>query len=81
MAGNSVVVVVVVIVVVVVVVVVVSSLEGDVLVFNPFAASAVTVPQPQFYRRHEQEKRRKHEQLLQEENCSFTPLIFQHPVV
>ena len=48
----------------------------DVRVFNPFIASAVTVLLPQLYRRHEQEKRRKHEQLLQEENCSFTPLIF-----
>lgn len=48
----------------------------DVRVFNPFAASAITIPVPQLYRRHEQEKRRKYEQRLQEENYSFTPLVF-----
>ena len=48
----------------------------DVWVFNPFSASAVTLPLPQLYKRHEQEKQRRYEQLLQEENCSFTPLIF-----
>ena len=48
----------------------------DVRVFNPFAASAVSVPLPQLYRRNENEKRRKYEQALLAENCSFTPLIF-----
>ena len=48
----------------------------DVRVFNPFAASAISVPLPQLYRRNENEKRRKYEQALLAENCSFTPLIF-----
>ena len=48
----------------------------DVRVFNPFAASAVSTQLPQLYHRHELEKRRKYEQLLLDDNCSFTPLIF-----
>ena len=48
----------------------------DVRVFNPFAVSAVTTPLPQLYHRHENEKRRKYEQQLQNQNCSFTPLTF-----
>ena len=48
----------------------------DVRVFNPFAASAVSTQLSQLYHRHELEKRRKYEQLLLEDNCSFTPLIF-----
>ena len=48
----------------------------DVRVFKPFAASAVTLPLPQLYRRPKQEKRRRYERLLQEENYSFAPLKF-----
>ena len=48
----------------------------DVRVFNPFAASAITTPLVQLYRRHEAEKRRKYEARVLAEHCSFTPLIF-----
>ena len=48
----------------------------DVRVFNPFATSAVSTQLHQLYHRHELEKRRKYEELLLEDNCSFTPLIF-----
>ena len=48
----------------------------DVRVFNPFAASAISFPLPQLYRRNENENRRKYEQAQLAENCSFTPLIF-----
>ena len=44
----------------------------DVRVFNPFTASAVSVPLPQLYQPNENEKRRKYEQGLLAENCSFT---------
>ena len=48
----------------------------DVRVFNPFAASAISTPLDQLYRRNEAEKRRKYEARATAENCSFTPLIF-----
>ena len=48
----------------------------DVRVFNPFAASAITTPLEQLYRRNELEKHRKYEARMTAENCSFTPLIF-----
>ena len=48
----------------------------DVRVFNPFAASAITTPSEQLYRRNELEKRQKYKARVTVENCSFTPLIF-----
>ena len=48
----------------------------DVRVFNPVATSAVSTQLHQLYHRHELEKRRKYEELLLEDNCLFTPLIF-----
>ena len=48
----------------------------DVRVFNPFARSAVTIPLAQLHARQEAEKRRKYENRLLAENCSFTPLVF-----
>ena len=48
----------------------------DVRVFNPFARSAVTIHLVQLHARQEAEKRRKYENRLLAENCSFTPLVF-----
>ena len=48
----------------------------DVRVFNPFAASAITTPLVQLYRRHEAEKRLKYEARVLAEHCSFTLFIF-----
>ena len=48
----------------------------DVRVFNPFAASAMSIPLDQLCCRNENKKRQKYEQTLLAENCSFTPLIF-----
>ena len=45
-------------------------------VLNPFAASAITTPLEQLYRRKKLEKRRKHEVRVTAENCRFTPLIY-----
>ena len=48
----------------------------DVGVFNPFATSAVSTQLHQLNHHHELEKRWKYEELLLEDNCSLTPLIF-----
>ena len=48
----------------------------DVLMFHPFARSAITTSLSHMYLRQEAEKRRKYENRLLAENCCFTPLIF-----
>ena len=48
----------------------------NVRVFNPHAASKRNVNITQFYRRHEQEKKRTYYQRIQEiEHATFTPLL------
>ena len=48
----------------------------DIRVFNPYAPSNSKSTMESMYRRHEREKRRCYERILEVEHGSFTPLVF-----